>query len=149
METKGGKAKIGEDVGMQGKGEIGVGGEDDGGESDRTRRGVRGREERGWNDGNGGLEEMEVVVRRSGGGGGSGGLRRQQQRPEAAAMAAAAGRLHDENQRTRQGEAADTAAGTAAARGGAAAGTAAARGGAAAVAAVGLPPCSSLSSHLR
>ena len=62
------------------------------------------------------------------------------------ATAAAAGRLHDENQRTRQGEAADTAADTAA-------GTAAARGGAAAVAAavaaVGLPPCSSLSSHLR
>ena len=55
---------------------------------------------------------------------------------------ATAGRLHDENQRTRQGEAADTAAGTAAARGGAAAV-------AAAVAAVGLPPCSSLSSHLR
>ena len=37
----------------------------------------------------------------------------------------AARRLHDDNQRTRQGEAADTAA---------------ARGGAAAVAAVGLPP---------
>ena len=51
--------------------------------------------------------------------------------------AAAAGRLHDVNQRTRQGE----AMGTAAARGGAAA--------VAAVAAVGLPPCSSLSSHLR
>ena len=50
--------------------------------------------------------------------------------------------MHDENQRTRQGEAADTAVGTAAARGGAAAVVAA-------VAAVGLPPCSSLSSHLR
>ena len=50
-------------------------------------------------------------------------------------MVAAAGRLRDDNQRTRQGEAAASAAGTAAARGG--------------VAAVGLPPCSSLSSHLR
>ena len=60
----------------------------------------------------------------------------------AAAVAAATGRLHDVNQRTRQGEAAASAVGTAAARGGAAAV-------AAAVAAVGLPPCSSLSSHLR
>ena len=63
---------------------------------------------------------------------------RQQRRPEAAATAAAAGRLHDDTQRTRQGEAAVSAAGTAATRGGAAA-----------EAAVGLLPCSSLSSHLR
>ena len=56
------------------------------------------------------------------------------------AVAAAAGWLHAGNQRTRQGE----AAGTAAARGGAAAVAAAE-----AEAAVGLLPCSSLSSHLR
>ena len=60
----------------------------------------------------------------------------------AAAAAAAAGRLHASNERTRRGEAAVSAAGTAAARGGAAAV-------AAAEAAVGLLPCSSLSSHLR
>ena len=59
-----------------------------------------------------------------------------------AAAAAAAGRLHADNSWTRQGEAAVSAAGTAAARGGAAAV-------AAAEAAVGLLPCSSLSSHLR
>ena len=76
------------------------------------------------------------------GDGGGGAAIWRQRRPEAAATAVAARRLHDGNQRTRQGEAADTAAGTAAARGGAAAV-------AAAVAAVGLPPCSSLSSHLR
>ena len=54
----------------------------------------------------------------------------------------AAGGLHDVNLGTKQGEAAASAAGTAAARRGAAAV-------AAAEAAVGLPPCSSLSSHLR
>ena len=58
------------------------------------------------------------------------------------AAAAAAGWLHAGNQRTRQGEAAGSAVGTAATRGGAAAV-------AAAEAAVGLLPCSSLSSHLR
>ena len=68
--------------------------------------------------------------------------RRQQRRPEVAATAAAAGRLHDDTQRTRQGEAAVSAAGMAAARGGAASV-------AAAEAAVGLLPCSSLSSYLR
>ena len=50
---------------------------------------------------------------------------------------AAAGRLHADNSWTRQGEAAVSAAGTAAARGSAAA------------VAVGLLPCPSLSSHLR
>ena len=58
------------------------------------------------------------------------------------AVAAAAGGLHVDIQRTRQGEAAVSAASTAAARGGAAAVVAAG-------AAVGLLPCSSLSSHLR
>ena len=83
-------------------------------------------------------EKLGMAGDGDGGGGAAIWRRRRQRRPEAAATAAAAGRLHDENQRTRQGEAADTAA----ARGGAAAV-------AAAVAAVGLPPCSSLSSHLR
>ena len=59
-----------------------------------------------------------------------------------AAAAAAAGRLRAGQSRTKQGEAAVSATGTAAARGGAAAV-------AAAEAAVGLLPCSSLSSHLR
>ena len=106
------------------------------------------------------VEEMKGkrVGRWVRGGEGDGGdgaaIWRRRRRPEAAATAAAAGRLHDVNQGTRQGEAAASAAGTTAARGGAsaasAAGTAAARGGAAAaVAAIGLPPCSSLSSHLR
>ena len=58
-------------------------------------------------------------------------------RPEVAA--AATGRLHAGDTRPRQGEAADSAAGTAAARGGAAA----------VAAAVGLLCRSSLSSHLR
>ena len=56
--------------------------------------------------------------------------------------AAAARRLHAGNERTRQGEAAVSAAGTAATRGGVVAV-------ATAEAAVGLIPCSSLSSHLR
>ena len=60
----------------------------------------------------------------------------------AAAAAAAAGKLHVGNRWTRQGKAAASAAGTVA-------GTVAARGGAAAVAAVGSPPCPSLSRHLR
>ena len=66
-----------------------------------------------------------------------GGLRRR---------AAVAGELHNVDPGTRQGEAAASAAGTVAARRGAAAVAAAE---AAAEAAVGLPPCSSLSSHLR
>ena len=75
---------------------------------------------------------------RGGEGDGGDGAAIWRRRPEAAATAAAARRLHDVNQGTRQGEAAASAAGTTATRGGAAA-----------VAAVGLPPCSSLSSHLR
>ena len=55
---------------------------------------------------------------------------------------AGVGGLHDDNLGTKQGEAAASAVGTAAARRGAAAV-------AAAEAAVGLPPYSSLSSHLR
>ena len=95
---------------------------------DAGRRAVReGRGEMGQDDGDGG----------SGGEGGGGAAiwRRRRRRPEAAA---AAGGRHDDNPRTKQGEAAASAAGTAAARRGAAA-----------EAAVGLPPCSSLSSHLR
>ena len=115
------------------------------GERDTEQRRV-GMMEVGKNDGGGGglwgpWRGKGMVVRRSGGGSGSGsgGLRRRQQRPKAAAAAAAAGRLHTDNSWTRQGEAAVSAARTAAARGGAAA----------AEAAVGLLPCSSLSSHLR
>ena len=66
------------------------------------------------------------------GGGGAVVWRRRRRRPEAAA----AGELHNVDSGTRQGEAAASAAGTAAAV-------------AAAEVAVGLPPCSSLSSHLR
>ena len=58
------------------------------------------------------------------------------------AAVVADGRLHEDNQRTRLGEAAASTAGTTAVRGGAAAV-------AAAVAAVGPPLCSSLSSHLK
>ena len=78
----------------------------------------------------------------SGGEGGGGAAVWRRRRPEAAVAAAAAGELHDVDPGTKQGEAAAEAAGTAAARRGAAAV-------AAAEAAVGLPPCSSLSSHLR
>ena len=67
--------------------------------------------------------------------------RRRWRRPEAAA-AAAAGWLRVGNTRSRQGEAAVSAAGTVAARGSAAAM-------AAAEVVVGLLPRSSLSSHLR
>ena len=75
---------------------------------------------------------------------------RQRGDPAAVAAAAAAGWLHTGNTRSRQAEAADSAAGTAAARCGAAAAVAAAEAAvAAAEAAVGLLPRSSFSSHLR
>ena len=85
---------------------------------------------------------------RAGGGDGAGRWRWREWRRgrrwcgDLAAAAAAAGGLQDDNQGTKQGEAAASAVGTGAARRGAAAV-------AAAEAAVGLPPCSSLSSHLR
>ena len=76
-----------------------------------------------------------------GGGGAAVWMWRRRRRPEAAAAAAAAAEeLHDVDPGTKQGEAAASAAGTVAARRGAAA---------VAEAAVGLPPCSSLSSLLR
>ena len=72
------------------------------------------------------------------GGGGRRGSVEEEGRWRCGDLAAAAGKLHVGNQWARQGK----AAGTAAARDGAAAV-------AAAVAAVGSPPCPSLSSHLR
>ena len=122
-------------------------------------RGAGCRAKEGRKDGDGGkmmVVEVDCEVR-----GGEKGMaaairRRRQRRPEAAAAAAAAaaaGRLHANNSWTRLGEAAVSTTGTSAAYGGAAAGTAVACGGATAVAAaeaaVGLLPCSSLSSHLR
>ena len=99
--------------------------EGDDGESGRTRIGGDGREKRGWDDG----KWMEWG-------------RGRWWCSDLAAAAAAAGELYDVDPGTKQGEAAASAAGTAAARRGAAAVVAA-------EAAVGLPPCSSLSSHLR